>query len=144
MIYIDTSVIVKLYFREARSKATGDWLKQNNEAIPITFLHELELTNAVQLKRFRNEIRDDIASRVMARFNNHEHIGIYFRPTVAWPSVLHAAITLSKTHSADIGSRSLDILHVATAMTMGATRFITFDHRQSTLATREGLDVHFL
>ncbi len=36
MIYLDTSMIVKLYVREAHSREVSEWLQDNDEAIPLT------------------------------------------------------------------------------------------------------------
>lgn len=144
MIYLDTSVIVKLYFREALSKKVAAWLKTTNEAIPLTLLHELEFLNAIALKRFRDEISEDDAERVHAMLEKHKTAGVYFRPQVEWPGVFNRAIELSARHSKTIGSRSLDILHVALALSTETTRFVTLDQRQSELAESAGLDVRFL
>jgi predicted nucleic acid-binding protein len=51
------------------------------------------------------------------------------------------SIDLSKKHSATIGSRSLDILHVASALSINADRFLTFDDRQTRLAELAGLTI---
>ena len=56
MVYIDTSVIVKLYFREKHSFEISNWIKKNDTAIPLTPLHELEFNNAIQLKGSRSEV----------------------------------------------------------------------------------------
>ena len=56
MIYIDTSIIVKLYIKEELSFEASHWVKKNNEANPLTGIHELEFTNAIYLKQFRSEI----------------------------------------------------------------------------------------
>lgn len=42
---------------------------------------------------------------------------------------------------ADTGTRSLDILHVATALVLGCQTFHTFDTRQGKLARAAGLKV---
>jgi predicted nucleic acid-binding protein len=54
---------------------------------------------------------------------------------------LHRAATerLSARYSEKLGTRSLDILHVAGAVVLGATSFLTFDRRQATLARASGL-----
>ena len=59
MVYIDTSVIVKLYIKEEYSQIVSSWVKKNDEAIPLTTFHELEFINALNLKKFRNEITED-------------------------------------------------------------------------------------
>lgn len=139
MVYVDTSVIVKLYIREKFSRKSSDWLKKNNEAIPLTSLHELELTNAIKLKQFRTEITPDETRLIMSRFEEHETGGIYYRPPLDWGAIFSHAIELSIKHSANIGSRSLDILHIASALSIEADRFLTLDERQTRLADLAGL-----
>jgi predicted nucleic acid-binding protein len=48
---------------------------------------------------------------------------------------------LSALHSEKLGTRSLDILHVASAVVLGSTSFVTFDRRQAALARASGLKV---
>lgn len=139
MVYVDTSIIVKLYIREKYSRDASKWLRRNNEAIPLTSFHELEFINAVHLKLFRNETSLQTIHQIMSRFEQHEKRGIYYRPTLDWSAVFIQAIDLSKKHSADLGSRALDILHVASALSIHSDRFLTLDERQSKLADIAGL-----
>jgi predicted nucleic acid-binding protein len=48
---------------------------------------------------------------------------------------------LSALHSERLGTRILDILHVAAALVNGSRVFITFDIRQAKLAKAAGLKV---
>jgi len=139
VVYVDTSVIVKLYIKEEYSQESSNWLKENNEAIPLTSFHELELINAVHLKQFRAEITLDETRLILSRFEEHEKSGIYYRPQLDWSAIFIHAIDLSKKHSASIGSRSLDIIHVASALSINAERFLTLDNRQTRLAALTGL-----
>ena len=141
MVYLDTSVIVKLYIKEDYSRDTSNWLKENNEAIPLTSFHELEFVNAIHLKQFRTEITLDETHLIISRFEEHEKKGIYYRPPLDWSAVFIHAIDLSKKHSANLGSRALDILHVASALSIHADRFLTLDDRQSRLAAHAGLKI---
>jgi predicted nucleic acid-binding protein len=141
VVYVDTSVIVKLYIKEEYSRDASNWLKENNEALPLTSFHELELINAIHLKQFRTEITLDESRLIMSRFEEHEKSGIYYRPQLDWSAIFIHAIDLSKKHSASIGSRSLDILHVASALSINADRFLTLDDRQTKLATLAGLKI---
>ena len=50
-------------------------------------------------------------------------------------------LRLSTAHSRTLGTRTLDLLHVAAALTLQATEFITCDDRQAKAATKEGLKV---
>ena len=141
MVYVDTSVIVKLYVKEEYSRDASDWLRKNNEAIPLTSFHELELINAIHLKQFRTEITLDESRLIISRLEEHEISGVYYRPQLDWSAIFIHAIDLSKKHSASIGSRSLDILHVASALLINADRFLTLDDRQTKLATLAGLKI---
>ena len=59
MLYVDTSVIVKLYIKEEYSLEISHWIRENNEAIPLTRFHELEFTNTLYLKQFRTEMTNE-------------------------------------------------------------------------------------
>ena len=139
MVYVDTSVIVKLYIKETYSREASAWISANNEAIPKTIFHELEFTNAIRLKQFRNEMSNREAGIVFQRFNKHEKESIFYRPQINWSDAFTRSLELSKNHTKTKGSRSLDIIHVASALSMGADRFFTFDEKQSQLASAAGL-----
>ena len=67
--------------------------------------------------------------------------GAFFRTQVAWAPVFEGALRLSAAYSRRVGTRTLDLLHVAVACLLDAKEFITSDQRQSDLAEREGLKV---
>ena len=141
MQYVDTRIIVKLYFREKYSRETANWLRKNDEAIPLTSFHELEFTNAINLKLFRKELTKAKSNKVFELFSEHQQRGVYYRPSINWSEMLTRAQSLSTNHTPGIGSRSLDIIHVALALSIGAERFFTFDDRQSQLAAAAGLQI---
>lgn len=55
-LYHDPGVLVKLYVREEGSDAVARFLAARGEAVIVNDLHELEIRNALRLKRFRDEI----------------------------------------------------------------------------------------
>jgi predicted nucleic acid-binding protein len=57
-----------------------------------------------------------------------------------WFDVFRRASKLACEHSSEIGCRSLDLLHVASALVLEATTFLTFDDRQALLARVTGLE----
>ncbi len=139
MIYVDTSAIVKLYVKEEYSLEVSEWIRRRNESIPLTPLHELELINAVKLKCFRNEMSAKQSEIILTNFRKHETIGVYHRPIVSWAEVFSLAMQLSGKHTENTGSSSLDIMHVATALSIGSLSFLTFDDKQARLALIAGL-----
>lgn len=71
---------------------------------------------------------------------------IWTRAGCAWPICLGAqpstgAVKLSRLHTPITGTRSLDVLHIASALELNARHFVTYDHRQAKLATLCGLKV---
>ena len=143
MLYVDTSVIVKLYVKEEHSLDASNWLKKNNEAIPLTVFHELEFSNAINLKEFRGEITTDEIRLIMAKFADHESKGVFYRPLISWADTFKYAVDLSREHTRKTGSRALDILHVASALSIKADRFLTLDERQSRLASLTGIKIEY-
>ena len=144
MLYVDTSVIVKLYIKEEHSLDVSNWLKENNEAIPLTTFHELEFNNAINLKEFRSEITTEEIRLIMAKVAEHKNKGVFYRPQISWTDTFKYAVDLSRKHTSKTGSRSLDILHVASALSIKTDRFLTFDERQSKLAALSGIMIEIL
>ena len=144
MVYVDTSAILKLYIKEKYSLEISEWLIKNNEPILLTNFHELEFINAINLKHYRGEITRNTIRRIISKFTDHENSGIFFRPALNWTEIYKNAIDLSEKYTEKIGSRSLDILHVAMALSIKAKRFLTFDERQSKLASMAGIKIEDL
>ena len=107
----------------------------------ITRIHELEFTNAVQLKRFRSEATEDEALVIATRFKEHENKGVFYRPQLEWSGIFNSAVDLSEKHTAMTGARSLDILHIAAALSIKADKFFTADGRQTEVAKLAGLKI---
>lgn len=58
-----------------------------------------------------------------------------------WQQIHLAAERLSELYTDASGHRSMDILHVATAIELGVKEFLTFDGNQKKLAEAEGFVV---
>jgi hypothetical protein len=56
-----------------------------------------------------------------------------------WRAALNRAAELSRQYSRTLGTRTLDVLHVASALELGVRTFITFDIRQQNLVKAAGL-----
>ncbi len=91
------------------------------------------------MKQFRDEMTKDEVAIVFNRFKEHEKRGVFYRPQIRWSDAFARSLDLSKTHTEYTGSRSLDVIHVALALSIGTGRFLTFDERQSQPASTAGL-----
>lgn len=106
----------------------------------ITPFGELELVNAVHLRLFRKEMRPSEARAANAAFRADLRAGVFAMRAVPAVAFTHA-IRLATRWTAELGSRSLDIVHVASAVALRAEAFHTFDDRQRKLARAAKLKV---
>jgi hypothetical protein len=56
-------------------------------------------------------------------------------------AVLTRTLALTQKHTATTGTRSLDLIHLATALEIEAADFLSFNHRQREAGSAEGLNV---
>jgi predicted nucleic acid-binding protein len=98
----------------------------------------LESTNALELRVFRGQASRLDVGKALHNFEIDVQRGVLNAAPVP-PAVWDTARNLSRTHSATLGTRSLDILQVAIAIVLRADTFLTFDRNQAALAQAEGL-----
>lgn len=141
MRYLDTSSLVALYFPEKKTEALVAHLRRRPLPLAFTWLHEMEFTNGLQLKLFRKEAAATAVAATLDALRADLESGVLHRAQPSWPTVFATTLRLSTTHSRALGTRTLDLLHVAAALTLQATEFVTDDDRQARVATKEGLKV---
>ncbi len=140
MLYLDTSALLKLYILERGSEAVQARLASQDQPLPVWEIQEFELVNALRLKAFWKEITPAQAEVQIGRFDDRKRRGLYYFPEVARGDLTQTFRTLS-AETVRLGCRTMDILHVACAVQIGATEFLTFDERQRALAGHAGLVV---
>jgi len=141
MRYFDSGVILKLYVSEPRDKEAERLFQASPGLVPFTPLHGLEMRSALRQKLGRGEISEVECARLLQAVDYDLASGVYSTPTIAWPDVCLEAETLSAAHTVSTLCRSLDILHVALAVVLGASEFCTFDLRQARMAKAAGISV---
>ena len=137
-IYLDTSFLVSLYTLDANSAAALKAIARATGPFPVTAFCELELTNAIELRVFRREIAASHAGIILAAWRSDLASG-FFNTVPTSPIVYDQAVRLSRRHTPALGVRTMDILHVAAALTLGLETIYTFDRRQARLARAAGL-----
>lgn len=140
-LYYDSGVLVKLYVREEMSDAVTAFVARRCEAITVNGLHELEIRNALRLKRFRSEIDAGQLAASMAMLAGDIARRRLIRGAFDWRLVREEAERLSGIMSTTVGTRTIDLLHVAAALGQGVTGLVSFDHRQCAAARLAGLEV---
>ena len=139
--YFDSAIIVKLYVQETTSPDAIRLVGAYVAPYALTQWQALEVKNAIRLKAFRAEITGAEMNRSITVFEQDIATGRWQRPAYTAATVEQKADELSAGHSAILGCRTLDIIHVAAALVLGAKEFVTFDARQGALAKQAGLTV---
>jgi predicted nucleic acid-binding protein len=137
--YADTGFLCSLYAPDAHTGAVVARIERQTLPLPFTWLHQLEFRNALRLRVFRREItpaqRDASLNAMLADLA----AGVLVHAATPLTDLATEAERLSALHSETLGTRSLDILHVAAALVLGLSEFLTFDCRQHSLALASGL-----
>jgi len=139
--YADTGFLVSLYGQDANSPVAAKELAKSAQPVFIlTSLIEMEFNNAAALRVFRKDWTRSEARMVREDFSNDLSTGV-FRIATLGPEVWEKALELSQRHTAVLGTRTLDLLHVASALILKPDVFFTFDERQRKAAKAEHLRV---
>jgi predicted nucleic acid-binding protein len=143
----DTSFLCALYVLQDNSAAAAACFQKMPEALHVSSLLLYEFRQSVRFQVWRHA-RDKtkgyprrVADAALGQLQSNLEAGAILVVPADWPEVCRQAEILSKKHTAAGGHRSLDILHVATALHLGAREFLTFDANQRKLASAQGVTV---
>ncbi len=137
-VYFDSSALVKIYVTEAHSdRARRE--AQTVPQLPLTWLHVLEIGNALRVLAGRKLLTADESRALLDQFEDDRQAQRLADVSPDWPKVFHEAVQLSRRHAEKLLCRSLDVLHVAAAVEVGCARFVSADERQLALAKAAGL-----
>lgn len=136
-IYADTSFFVSLYLTDQHSPEAQRRLAQQ-PFVWLTPLHLAEWTHAIALLAFRNKISTQEAQQVYGNFERDRLAGVWVEVDLP-AKTFEVSARLARHHVAGLGVRTLDTLHVASALELVAQIFWTFDSRQAKLAEAVGL-----
>lgn len=136
-IYADSSFFVSLYLPDQHSLEARR-LARHHARIWLTPLHRAECAQAIALRIFQREISAGEAQIVLRDFEQDRAAKFWIE--LALPEMtFDTCIRLTQRFAGRLNSGTLDTLHVASALELGAERFWTFDERQAKLARAVGL-----
>jgi predicted nucleic acid-binding protein len=139
LVYVDPSALLKLYLHEPESRAMSAWRTKISTPLTVTAHGRAELTNGIALAAHRRFLSPIAFTAALAALDDDFEQGRYTVADLLWRAVLKRSADLSRLHTPKLGTRPLDVLHVASALELGLKRFVTFDDRQSRLAIAVGL-----
>jgi predicted nucleic acid-binding protein len=147
--YPDTSFLCSLYREQEHSPLADDYRDSMAEPLHFTRLLEFEFLQSIELQvwlhaadRTKGYPRH-VADQMIADWHADVAAGLNRVVSFDMDAVLGLASTYSHQRTARGGNRTLDILHVATAVHLRAREFLTFDGRQKKLARHAGMKVPF-
>jgi predicted nucleic acid-binding protein len=138
-VYADSSFLVSVYVTDAH---TLEALRRVSQGPRIWFtpFHEVEISNAIAQQVFRGQIAAERANQVYRDLSQDCAAAVWV--VTGFPeSAFSRGAALARRHVAQLGTRTLDSLHVAAALELKAERYWTFDERQAKLAKAAGLKV---
>ena len=140
IVYADTSFLFSLYVPDANASAALATMRRLKSPLLTTDFGEFEFGNALNLSIFRRQMLAADEQRILNLFASDVQAGvIHVVPLTS--AIFHRARQLASAHTRTLGTRSLDVLHVASALALKASTFLTFDLRQRKLALSARLRV---
>jgi predicted nucleic acid-binding protein len=145
----DTSFLYAVYRPQDNSAAADRYMGTSRGAVGVSSLLLLEFRQSIRFQVWLNSTNKskgfsrNESVRMLADFQSDLANNLWAILPVDWPEVHKQAEALSAGYTAKAGHRLIDIMHVATAIHLGAREFLTFDARQKSLAAGEGLVVPF-
>ncbi len=145
--YPDTSFLCAMYVQQVHSLRAAAVFAAMTEPLHVASPTLYEFRQSTRWQAYWNG-RDPLkgfpkatARAVLAKLQSNIAVGALVVVPVDWADVVSIAERLSAQHTWTGGFQAFDILHVATALHLGATEFLTFDTNQRKLAELEGLVV---
>lgn len=149
--YADSSFIGKLISLDADAEEfLAEYRAAGRPKLFFLPLHELEVTNAIFHRVFHKKSSIGSSHRKMillerdAALSNLKLLikrGILAAVILDSELAHQTALALALKHTERLGTRAIDLLHVANALTLKTEIFFTADDRQAELALAAGLRV---
>ena len=138
-VYLDTSFLVSLYVTDVHSPEACQLIRTISSPW-FTPLHEAEIAHALAQHVARGQLTSSEVATLTKYVEGDKAQGVW-RAQDLPEQAFSVATDLGRRHGTKLGVRTLDSLHVASALELGAERFWSFDERQSKLANAVGLKV---
>jgi predicted nucleic acid-binding protein len=143
--YPDTSFLCAFYRRQDNSEQAAAHFAGMPEPLHVAspllfeFRQSLRWQAYLHSKDATKGFPKSSAQAALAKIQANIASGGVVVVAVAWAEVVQIAERLSAQYTWTEGYRGFDLVHVATALHLGAREFLSFDGRQRQLAAAEGL-----
>ena len=139
MVYWDTSALLKLYVLETDSAYFVGLIKASSTPLLTSEIARVEIFSALARKENAGEFSKGMAEQLYARFLSAASRGSIVTVPLA-ADVVREAVSLTRNcYSQSVPIRSLDAIHVASAVASGAQIMVATDVRLREVAALAGL-----
>jgi predicted nucleic acid-binding protein len=138
-VYADPSALLKLYLHEPESRAMAVWRAKTRGVLCVSLFGRTEIVNGIGLALARGFVSRPVHTAALAALDDDFRQGRLTPSDISWRAALRLAEDMSRRYTPTLACRTLDILHVASAVVLKNSHFLTFDHRQRKLADVVGL-----
>lgn len=138
-VYVDPSALGRLYIHQPGSREMALWRAKVGGTLLVTHHGRTEMVNAICRVAYQGILDATGLGDALADLSDDFAQGRLRQADLLWRAALQRAEELSREHTPKLGTRSLDVLHVACALELKLGRFLTFDNRQQRLAEAVGL-----
>lgn len=142
--YLDTGLVLKLVVEEPLSEVVRILLQKKRVPVPYTRLVEIEVENTLCAKLFRKEITAQEHKGARNLVQDLLQEGFFFRPKLSLEELFLESLEGMSEATVKTGCRTLDLLHVVSAVILGCSEFVTADKRQAEAAKVYGLKTTLL
>ena len=140
-VYVDPSALARLYIHQDGSREMAAWRARVRGSLLVTHHARTEVVNAICRAAFLGQLTPETLAEALRDFDSDFSAGHLHQPEILWRAALNRAAELSRQYTSKLGTRSLDVLHVACAVELKLRYFLTFDVRQRQLAAAVTLKV---
>jgi uncharacterized protein len=143
LIYWDTACVLKLYTPEPDSDGYLQLAAASTEPLASSEILGVELVYALHQKELRGALKTGGAERVHRQFVSDVAAGRWLLVPVGSDVLTRAAQVAQRCyhHHPPVPLRTVDGLHLATALVLKAREMVTTDHRLQQAAPLFGLAV---
>ncbi|NJK92423.1 MAG: type II toxin-antitoxin system VapC family toxin [Blastochloris sp.] len=143
--YPDTSILCAMYRQQENSGRAASHFAEMPEPLYLASPLIFEFRQATRWQVFLHSHNTskgfdrNTATAALGKLQSNISTGAVVIVPVDWADVVGIAERLSAQYTWTQGYRGFDVIHIATALHLGVSEFLTFDAKQKQLAQSEGL-----
>jgi predicted nucleic acid-binding protein len=139
MHFADASFLVSAFLGDANGSKEWKWWASSKAVLHLSRLVLLEAENAIRSSVFQHAVPQQNSIEALHLLKRALADGVLVRREISSARLYPAAQRICMRHTGPETFGTMDIIHVACAVELGATHFISFDRSQRKLTAAEGL-----